>query len=265
MSIKNRKGHLSREEEVALGTRWQTSQDPQALALLVETHLGLVIKIAMGYRNYGQPMEELIQEGNLGLVIAARKFDPARKASLVTYATYWIRSYILEFILRNRGPVRIGTTRNQRKMFYNLGKTKRKLEAINGGEPVGDEQLAIAIGVKVADLRAILPRLVGHDISLDAEPAVGDGNNISYYGLIADSQSVNPEEVYAENEDLAQRRLLLWQGLSRLDERERFIIKARRFAEKPKTLAVLAAKFGISRERVRQLELRAMKKLKNIK
>jgi RNA polymerase sigma-32 factor len=258
MPLPEREGPLSVMEEHRLSRRWRTLNDESALARLVQTHLGLVIRIAMEFRHSGPSMEDLIQEGNLGLTIAARRFDPQRQTRLATYATYWIRACMLEHVVRSHGPVRIGTTRSQRKIFFGLGRARRKLEG--EGEVADAEHLAAALGVEREDIESMTPRLTGHDLSLDAPRATDDRRELG--GLIAED-APNPEDVVAGVEEEDSRKLRLSEGLKVLDPRERAIIKARHMRQRPATLAALGKKFGISRERVRQLELRAKAKLRH--
>ncbi len=220
-----REGPLSVEDEHRLSHSWRTLEDEAALARMVQAHLGLVIRIAMEFRHSGPSMEDLIQEGNLGLTIAARRFDPSRETRLATYATYWIRACMLEHVVRSHGPVRIGTTRSQRKIFFGLGRARRKLE--REGEHADAETLAEALGALIAE------------------------------------DAPNPEDMVAGHEEDDSRKMRLFEGLKVLDPRERAIIKARHMRQRPATLASLGKKFGISRERVRQLELRAKSKLRS--
>jgi RNA polymerase sigma-32 factor len=257
MPLPQREGPLSLIEEHRLSRRWRTLEDETALARLVQTHLGLVIRIAMEFRHSGPSMEDLIQEGNLGLTIAARRFDPTRQTRLATYATYWIRACMLEHVVRSHGPVRIGTTRSQRKIFFGLGRARRKLE--REGESADAESLASALGVERSDIESMTPRLTGHDVSLDAPRATDDRREV---GALIAEDSPNPEDMVAGVEEEDSRKCRLNEGLKVLDSRERAIIKARHMRQRPATLASLGKKFGISRERVRQLELRAKAKLR---
>jgi RNA polymerase sigma-32 factor len=257
MPLPAREGPLSLEEEHRLSRRWRTLEDETALARLVQTHLGLVIRIAMEFRHSGPSIEDLIQEGNLGLTIAARRFDPTRQTRLATYATYWIRACMLEHVVRSHGPVRIGTTRSQRKIFFGLGRARRKLE--REGEHADADSLATVLGVERSDIESMTPRLTGHDVSLDAPRATDDRREV---GALLAEDSPNPEDVCAGVEEDDSRKTRLNEGLKVLDNRERAIIKARHMRQRPATLASLGKKFGISRERVRQLELRAKAKLR---
>ncbi len=252
-----REGPLSVVEEHRLSRRWRTLEDPDALARLVQAHLGLVIRIATEFRHSGPSMEDLIQEGNLGLTIAARRFDPSRATRLATYATYWIRACMLEHVVRSHGPVRIGTTRSQRKIFFGLGRARRKLE--REGEQPDADALAEALGVEREDIESMTPRLTGRDVSLDAPRSVEDRRQV---GNMLAEDGPTPEDMVAGIEEEDSRRRSLCDGLKVLDPRERAIIKARHMRQRPATLASLGKKFGISRERVRQLELRAKSKLR---
>ena len=257
MPLPAREGPLTVEEEHRLARRWRTLEDETALARMVQTHLGLVIRIAMEFRHSGPSMEDLIQEGNLGLTIAARRYDPSHQTRLATYATYWIRACMLEHVVRSHGPVRIGTTRSQRKIFFGLGRARRKLE--REGETANCESLADALGVEEADIEAMTPRLTGHDVSLDAPRSTDDRREV---GALLAEDGPSPEEFVAGVEEQDSRRTRLSEGLKVLDSRERAIIRARHMRQRPATLASLGKKFGISRERVRQLELRAKTKLR---
>jgi RNA polymerase sigma-32 factor len=252
-----REGPLSVEEERELARVWQEDGNEKALGRLVSAHLGLVIRIALEFRHSGPSMEDLIQEGNLGLTIAARRFDPGRATRLATYATYWIRACMLEHVVRSHGPVRIGTTRSQRKIFFGLGRARRKLE--REGESTDSEHLAEALGVDQADVESMTTRLTGRDVSLDAPRGFDDRRPVAA-SLCEDTP--NPEEMIAGMEEDGQRRSMIYEGLKVLDPRERAIIRARHMRQRPATLACLGKKFGISRERVRQLELRAKAKLR---
>jgi RNA polymerase sigma-32 factor len=247
---------LSLEAEQELSRRWQLDADTRALAQLVNAHLGLVIKIATEFRNSGPGMEDLIQEGHVGLTIAARRFDPTKATRLATYATYWIRACMMEYVVRSHGPVRIGTTRSQRKIFFGLGRARRRLE--REGQTASPDMLAKLLGVQPDDVEAMATRLSGHDVSLDA-PRSGDDERRAGSMLALDMPS--QEDLFADGQEEDSRKALLNEGLKQLDPRERAILKARHMTARPSTLGALGKKFGISRERVRQLELRAVAKL----
>jgi RNA polymerase sigma-32 factor len=252
-----REGPLTQDEERRLARLWRVNADEKALGRLISAHLGLVIRIALEFRHSGPSMEDLIQEGNLGLTIAARRFDPGRATRLATYATYWIRACMLEHVVRSHGPVRIGTTRSQRKIFFGLGRARRKLE--RDGETADAEHLATVLGVEQQDVESMTARLTGRDVSLDAPRGYDDRRPVAA-SLAQDEPS--PEEMIAGLEEDDQRRAQIQEGLKVLDTRERAIIRARHMRQRPATLAFLGKKFGISRERVRQLELRAKAKLR---
>jgi len=248
---------LSVTEEQHLANRWRAHSDTRALERLIKTHLWLVVRIAMEFRRPGLSMEDLIQEGNTGLTIAARRFEPNRDTRLATYATYWIRACILEYVMRSHGPVRIGKTRSQRIVFFGLGRARRKLE--RDGETANCERLASELGVLQEDVESMVSRLSMRDVSLDA-PRSFDDRRSAVATLAEDGPS--PEDMVAEMEEDDHRRERLFEGLKTLDPRERAIIRARHMRSRPVTLEALGKKFGISRERVRQIEARAAKKLR---
>jgi RNA polymerase sigma-32 factor len=248
---------LSLEEEQQLSRRWMQKSDARALATLIHAHLGLVIKIATEFRNSGPSMEDLIQEGHVGLTIAARRFDPSKATRLATYATYWIRACMMEYVVRSHGPVRIGTTRSQRKIFFGLGRARRRLE--REGRQVSSDQLALLLGVPTEDVEHMSTRLSGHDVSLDAPRSTDDERRQS--NLLA-GDGPSQEDLYADGQEDDARKTMLNEALKQLDPRERAILKARHMSARPITLGALGKRFGISRERVRQLELRAVAKLR---
>jgi RNA polymerase sigma-32 factor len=249
---------LTLEHEQELSRRWMQKADTRALATLIHAHLGLVIKIATEFRNSGPAMEDLIQEGHVGLTIAARRFDPTKATRLATYATYWIRACMMEFVVRSHGPVRIGTTRSQRKIFFGLGRARRRLER-EGQSPSPDE-LARILGVPTEDVEHMSTRLSGHDVSLDAPRSQDDERRQS--NLLA-SEGPTQEDLYGDGQEEDSRKALLMEALKHLDPRERAILKARHMTMRPTTLGTLGKRFGISRERVRQLELRAVAKIRS--
>jgi len=257
MPLPQREGPLTVAEEHRLSRRWRTLDDETALARLVQTHLGLVIRIAMEFRHSGPSMEDLIQEGNLGLTIAARRFDPTRQTRLATYATYWIRACMLEHVVRSHCPVRIGTTRSQRKIFFGLGRARRRLE--REGQAASPDQLAKILGVSPDDIEHMSTRLSGHDVSLDAPRSQDDERKT---GNLLATDGPSQEDLFADGQEEDSRKALLNEALKQLDPRERAILKARHMSSRPTTLGALGKRFGISRERVRQLELRAKAKLR---
>jgi RNA polymerase sigma-32 factor len=255
--IKTSSATLTPEHEQELSRRWRTREDQAALAGLVHAHLGLVIKIATEFRNSGPSMDDLIQEGHVGLTIAARRFDPGKATRLATYATYWIRACMMEYVVRSHGPVRIGTTRAQRKIFFGLGRARRRLE--REGQTPSAETLAHLLGVPTQDVEQMSTRLSGHDVSLDAPRSQDDERKA---GNLLSSDGPSQEDLYADGQEIDSRKAKLEEALKQLDPRERAILKARHMSARPITLGALGKRFGISRERVRQLELRAVAKLR---
>jgi RNA polymerase sigma-32 factor len=251
---------LAPEEEYMLAKRWKEHQDPRAAHKLVTSHLRLVAKIAMGYRGYGLPTSEIIAEGNVGLMQAVKRFEPERGFRLATYAMWWIRASIQEFILRSWSLVKIGTTTDQKKLFFNLRKAKSKINAIEEGDltPEHVAVLADQLGVGVDELVSMNRRLSAPDSSLNA-PLRSDGES-EWQDWLPD-ESLDQETRMAESQEVDERKELLAAALGELPEREREIIAARRLQDDPATLEELSHKFGISRERVRQIEVRAFDRL----
>jgi RNA polymerase sigma-32 factor len=251
---------LAPEEEYMLAKRWKEHEDAEAARKLVTSHLRLVAKIAMGYRGYGLPVSEIVAEGNVGLMQAVKRFDPERGFRLATYAMWWIRASIQEFILRSWSLVKIGTTSDQKKLFFNLRKAKNKINAIEEGDlsQAHVTKLADQLGVSEREVVNMNRRLSAPDSSLNA-PLRGDGES-EWQDWLADD-SLDQETVLAESEEVAERRGLLDAALGELPEREREIIRARRLQDEPATLEELSRQFGISRERVRQIEVRAFDRL----
>ena len=243
-----------------LAKRWKEHEDPEAARKLVTSHLRLVAKIAMGYRGYGLPVSEIVAEGNVGLMQAVKRFDPERGFRLATYAMWWIRASIQEFILRSWSLVKIGTTSDQKKLFFNLRKAKNKINAIEEGDltPEHVAKLADQLGVSETELVNMNRRLSGPDSSLNA-PLRIDGD-AEWQDWLPDD-TIDQETRLAESEEVDERRALLNAALGELPEREREIIRARRLQDDPATLEELSHKFGISRERVRQIEVRAFDRL----
>lgn len=253
----DRIGQLSPAEERKLARRWLKLGDEGAMHHLVRANLGLVVKIAQDFKNSGARMEDLIQEGNVGLMIATRRFDLSRNVRLATYATFWIRACMLEHVIRNHGAVRIGTTRAHRKIFFNLRRARRKLE--ERGQMVDRAALAKELGVEEADVEAMYFRIYGGDVSLDAPKRADDDRTV---GDTLATGEPSAEDIVAETDENAKQQALLQGALKALNEREIMIIKARYLRKKPLTLNQLGSKLGISRERVRQLEERAKAKLR---
>jgi RNA polymerase sigma-32 factor len=251
---------LEPQEEYMLAKRWREHGDRKAAHQLVTSHLRLVAKIAMGYRGYGLPISEVISEGNVGLMQAVKRFEPEKGFRLATYAMWWIKASIQEYILRSWSLVKMGTTANQKKLFFNLRKAKSKISALNEGDMRPDQVATIAKRLGVTEQDVIeMNRRLGGDTSLNA-PIREDGDSGEWQDWLVDD-SAGQEERLAENEELDNRRQALSQALSVLNERERRIFEARRLADNPITLEELADEFGVSRERVRQIEVRAFEKV----
>lgn len=251
---------LTADEEYMLARSFKEHDDVQGAHKMVTSHLRLVAKIAMGYRGYGLPLNELISEGNVGLMQAVKRFDPERGFRLATYAMWWIRASIQEYILHSWSLVKIGTTAAQKKLFFNLRKLKGRLEAINDGDlaPETVKIIAEELSVPEHDVVSMNRRLAGGDHSLNA-PLRADNEGEWMDWLVDDSDS--QEVVYAESEELMKRRVLLEDAMGTLKERERHILTERRLKEDATTLEDLSQVYGISRERVRQIEVRAFEKL----
>ncbi|WP_448190500.1 RNA polymerase sigma factor RpoH [Azospirillum sp. sgz301742] len=251
---------LAPEEEYMLAKRWQEHEDSNAAHKLVTSHLRLVAKIAMGYRGYGLPLSELISEGNVGMMQAVKRFDPDRGFRLATYAMWWIRAAIQEYILHSWSLVKMGTTAAQKKLFFNLRKLKGQMQAIEEGDlsPEQVTQIATKLEVPEQDVVNMNRRLAAPDHSLNAPlRAESEGE---WQDWLVDETS-NQEISLAENEELGKRRKLLQSAMTGLNERERDILVERRLRDNPTTLEDLSQKYGISRERVRQIEVRAFEKL----
>jgi len=251
---------LEAEEESALARRWREHGDADAAHELVTSHLRLVVKIAVGYRGYGLPVSELISEGNIGLMQAAKRFDPEQGFRFATYAMWWIKAAIHEYVLRSWSLVKMGTTANQKKLFFNLRKAKSRIAALEEGDMHPDQVKLIAqrLGVTEQDVVEMNRRL-GGDVSLNAQLR-DDGDSGEWQDWLVEEGS-DQEAQLADSEQSENRRKALGEALSVLNKRERRIFEARRLAEDPMTLHDLAAEFGISRERVRQIEARAFQKI----
>lgn len=251
---------LEAEEEYMLAKAWREHDDAEAAHRLVTSHLRLVAKIAMGYRGYGLPLAELISEGNVGMMQAVRRFDPDRGFRLATYAMWWIRAAIQEYILHSWSLVKIGTTAAQKKLFFNLRRLKGQLQAIEEGDLHPDHVRTIADHLEVteAEVTEMNRRLASPDHSLNA-PMRMDTEGEWQDWLVDETE--NQEITLAEQEESGKRRRLLLQAMKSLNERERDILIARRLIEVPATLEDLSQKYGVSRERVRQIEVRSFEKL----
>ena len=250
---------LEPQEEYMLAKRWREHGDREAAHKLVTSHLRLVAKIAMGYRGYGLPIGEVISEGNVGLMQAVRRFEPDKGFKLATYAMWWIRASIQEYILRSWSLVKMGTTASQKKLFFNLRKAKSKISALEDGDLRDDQVTTIATRLGVAKQDVIdMNRRLGGDASLNA-PLREEGEGEWQDWLVDDSPS--QESVLADREESDVRLAALKSALRVLNPRERRIFEARRLAEEPVTLEELSTEFGVSRERVRQIEVRAFEKV----
>ncbi len=251
---------LEPQQEYMLAKSWREHGDRDAAHKLVTSHLRLVAKIAMGYRGYGLPISEVISEGNVGLMQAVKRFEPEKGFRLATYAMWWIRASIQEYILRSWSLVKMGTTAAQKKLFFNLRKAKSQISALEEGDLRPDQvkQIATKLGVTEQDVVDMNRRLSG-DASLNA-PLRDDGDSGEWQDWLADDRQ-DQESVLVESEELDNRRTALSGALSVLNPRERRIFEARRLAEDPITLEELATEFGVSRERVRQIEVRAFEKV----
>ena len=251
---------LEQQEEYMLAKRWREHNDLEAAHRLVTSHLRLVAKIAMGYRGYGLPISELISEGNVGMMQAVKRFDPERGFRLATYAMWWIRASIQEYILHSWSLVKIGTTAAQKKLFFNLRKIKGQMKAIEDGDLTPERVAAIAkqLDVPEQDVINMNRRLASPDHSLNA-PLREEGEGEWQDWLVDDTDS--QEIQLAESQELTRRQELLAKAMKSLNERERHILTERRLKDEPATLEDLSAKYNISRERVRQIEVRAFEKL----
>jgi RNA polymerase sigma-32 factor len=251
---------LEPQEEYMLAKSWREHGDRDAAHKLVTSHLRLVAKIAMGYRGYGLPISEIVSEGNVGLMQAVKRFEPEKGFRLATYAMWWIKAAIQEYILRSWSLVKMGTTANQKKLFFNLRKAKSKISALQEGDlrPEQVKTIAKRLGVTEKDV-VDMNRRLGGDSSLNA-PIRDDGDSGEWQDWLADD-SAGQEQVMAEGEELDNRRQALKSALAVLNDRERRIFEARRLADDPVTLEQLAEEFGVSRERVRQIEVRAFEKV----
>ena len=252
---------LTRDEEFMLAKAWREHEDPEAAHRLVTSHLRLVAKIAMGYRGYGLPIGEVISEGNVGLMQAVKKFEPDKGFRLATYAMWWIRASIQEYILRSWSLVKMGTTAAQKKLFFNLRKAKSEIAAFQEGDmrPEQVSHIATRLGVLNDEVISMNRRLSGPDASLNA-PLRSDGES-EWQDWLADDNAVSQETQVAEDEERTIRMSLLEEAMTELTDRERHILTERRLKDNPTTLEELASQYGVSRERVRQIEVRGFEKL----
>jgi len=255
---------LEKEEEQVLAVRWRDEEDTEAAHKLVTSHLRLVAKIAMKYKGYGLPMADLVSEGNIGLMKAVKKFDPDLGFRLSTYAMWWIRAAITEYILKSWSMVKLGTVASQKKLFFSLRSLKSRLNILDTGELTPDQVRRISDATKVSSDEVINMnrRLASRDLSLNA-PLSTDEEGIEFQDTLVD-QRPTPERQIADAEEMNQRSAMLRDALATLPERERHILVERRLKDEPMTLEELGQEYGISRERVRQLEVRAFDKVQNV-
>jgi RNA polymerase sigma-32 factor len=251
---------LAPDEEFMLAKRWQEHEDSDAAEKLVTSHLRLVARIAMGYRGYGLPIGEVISEGNVGLMQAVKRFDPDKGFRLATYAMWWIRASIQEYILRSWSLVKMGTTAAQKKLFFNLRRAKSQLQALDDGDlkPEHVKKIATKLGVPEEDV-VNMNRRLGGDASLNA-PIRAESESGEWQDWLVDDTPTQ-EDMLVEDEELRRRKSYLSSALSVLNDRERRVFEARRLSEDPATLEQLSTEFGVSRERIRQIEVRAFEKV----
>jgi RNA polymerase sigma-32 factor len=256
---------LAPEEEYMLAKRWREQGDTDAAAKLVNSHLRLVAKIAMGYRGYGLPVSELISEGNIGLMQGVKKFEPDRGFRLATYAMWWIRASIQEFILRSWSLVKMGTTAAQKKLFFNLRRMKNQIEAFEEGDlkPADVAKIAKDLGVSEEEVVSMNRRMgMGGDTSLNAPLKSSEDGEGQWQDFLVDSGPLQ-DELIAEDQESRVRHDLLMDAMETLTDREKHILTERRLADEPKTLEELSQIYGVSRERIRQIEVRAFEKLQS--
>ena len=256
---------LEAGEEYLLAKDWLEKQDTKAAHKLVTSHLRLVAKIAMGYRGYGLPIADLIAEGNIGMMHAVKKFDPEKGFRLATYAMWWIKAAIQEFVLRSWSQVKIGTTASQKKLFFNLRKIKGKINALEDGDltPNQVNHIAKTLDVSEDDVVNMNRRMLGGDHSLNSQINRQDGEEAEWQDMLSDERD-NQETQYANHQENNIRNKMMLEALDYLKPREKDIIIKRRLTEKPKTLEELSQEFNVSRERIRQIETRAFEKLQTV-
>jgi len=253
---------LEPEEEYMLAKRWVDHQDASAAHRMVTSHLRLAAKIAMGYRGYGLPQAEVVSEANVGLMQAVKRFDPEKGFRLATYAMWWIRASIQEYILRSWSLVKLGTTSAQKKLFFNLRKAKSKIGALEEGDlrPENVARIANDLNVTEKEVIDMNRRLTGGDASLNAQVG-SDGESSSQWQDWLEDETADQATAYAENDEMNTRRALLTRAMDTLNEREKHVLIQRRLQDEPVTLEELSEQFGVSRERIRQIEVRAFEKL----
>ena len=253
---------LEPEEEYMLAKRWVEEQDTEAAHQMVTSHLRLAAKIAMGYRGYGLPQAEVISEANVGLMQAVKRFDPEKGFRLATYAMWWIRASIQEYILRSWSMVKLGTTSAQKKLFFNLRKAKARIGALEDGDlrPENVKQIAHDLGVTEDEVISMNRRMSGGDASLNAQVGSEGEGSMEWMDWLED-ETANQAEDYEKRDELDARRELLAKAMDVLNDREKDILTQRRLGEKPVTLEDLSGQYDVSRERIRQIEVRAFEKL----
>ncbi|MEE2877500.1 MAG: RNA polymerase sigma factor RpoH [Pseudomonadota bacterium] len=251
---------LEKEQEFMLAKRWQQREDTEAAEQMVTSHLRLVAKIAMGYRGYGLPMAEVISEGNVGLMQAVKKFDPDKGFRLATYAMWWIRAAIQEYILRSWSLVKLGTTAAQKKLFFNLRRIKGEINALESGDLNPDQvrEIAERLNVSEKDVLSMNGRMSGSDASLNAP--MGQEGDMEWQDWLTDDEP-GQAETYANRQEFDSRMTLLQEAMADLSEREQHILQERRLTDEPKTLEELSEVYNVSRERIRQIEVRAFEKI----
>ncbi|MEQ8557831.1 MAG: RNA polymerase sigma factor RpoH [Henriciella sp.] len=251
---------LEKEQEFMLAKRWQQDEDTDAAEQMVTSHLRLVAKIAMGYRGYGLPMAEVISEGNVGLMQAVKKFDPDKGFRLATYAMWWIRAAIQEYILRSWSLVKLGTTAAQKKLFFNLRRIKGEISALESGDLKPDQvrEIAERLNVSEKDVLSMNGRMSGSDASLNAP--MGAEGDMEWQDWLTDDEP-GQAETYANRQEFDSRMTLLQEAMADLSEREQHILQERRLTDEPKTLEELSEVYNVSRERIRQIEVRAFEKI----
>jgi RNA polymerase sigma-32 factor len=255
---------LEPEEEYMLAKRWVEEQDTASAHKMVTSHLRLAAKIAMGYRGYGLPQAEVISEANVGLMQAVKRFDPEKGFRLATYAMWWIRASIQEYILRSWSLVKMGTTSAQKKLFFNLRKAKSKIGALDEGDlhPDAVAKIATDLGVTEDEVISMNRRLSGGDASLNATVGTGDEGSMQWQDWLEDEDADQAGD-YAEKDELEMRRTMLAEAMSVLNEREQDILTQRRLSDVPVTLEDLSTQYNVSRERIRQIEVRAFEKIQD--
>ena len=251
---------LEKQEEFMLAKSWQQHEDTEAAEQMVTSHLRLVAKIAMGYRGYGLPMAEVISEGNVGLMQAVKKFDPDKGFRLATYAMWWIRAAIQEYILRSWSLVKLGTTAAQKKLFFNLRRIKGEINALDAGDLNPDQvtEIATRLNVSEKDVLSMNGRMSGSDASLNAP--MGQEGDMEWQDWLTDDEPTQAD-TYANRQEFDSRMTLLQEAMADLSEREQHILQERRLTDDPKTLEQLSEVYNVSRERIRQIEVRAFEKI----